>query len=59
MAKSEQAADKIRWILLLGLSLVITYAKIPFSVKEESSGGQRPCRFPFIIGRKRHDSCTH
>ena len=58
MAKSEQAADKMRWILLLGLSLVITYAKIPCSVKEVSSGGQRPCRFPFIIGRKRYDSCT-
>ena len=26
--------------------------------KEEQSGEQRPCRFPFIIGGRRYDSCT-
>ena len=26
--------------------------------KEEQSGEQRPCRFPFIVGGRRYDSCT-
>ena len=27
-------------------------------MKEEANGGQRPCKFPFIIGGKQYDSCT-
>ena len=52
----------MRWILValiaLSLGIASTYARITCSVKEVRSGEQRFCRFPFIIGRKRYDSCT-
>ena len=52
----------MRWILValitMSLGIAGTYARITCSVKEVHSGEQRFCRFPFIIGRKRYDSCT-
>ena len=60
-AKSE-VAETMRWILVivvsLGLGIAGTNGQMSCSVKEEHSGEQRFCRFPFIIGWKRYDSCT-
>ena len=52
----------MRRIYLLLLCSVITisntYGQKTCTVKEVRSGEDRYCQFPFIIGRKRYDSCT-
>ena len=45
-------------LVTLGITVVGTNGQITCTVKEERSGEQRYCRFPFIIDRMRYDSCT-
>ena len=58
MAKCKDAWI-MRSVLVLSLCIASTYGRITCSVKEVHSGEQRFCRFPFIIGSKRFDSCTN
>ena len=45
-------------LALIAVAIIGTNGQITCRVKEQRSGEQRYCRFPFIIGRKRYDSCT-
>ena len=52
----------MKWILAylvtFGISIDNTNGQTSCSVYEVRSREQRYCQFPFVIGRKRYDSCT-